>query len=233
MWTNLSIYRHITSWKNAHEIGHLRTTIQSFVVQRDVWHTLSNTDRTFQMLTSHYLDFLWNLKESQVSMERKIEKVKCFRRIQQTWGEAFTDTIPNAYVTVTPLLFPVPSFPLDIIWCKNRTNEVTYLQPFRRWSFQKKCDQKLFIFRSIARYFSWVSFVWSCLFECILLLSKPGSLWTWTRPGTWEKQAEQDTTKQRNVRPMKKQTNEQEHAKVLTVCLNTKSCCYLFSWTLI
>lgn len=72
-----------------------------------------------------------------------------------------------------------------------------------------------------------------CLFECILLLSKPGSSWTWNRPGTWEMQAEQDTTKQRIMRPMKKQTNEQEHAEVLTVCLNTKSCCYLFSWTLI
>lgn len=32
--------------------------IQSLVVQRDVSHTLSNTDRTFQMLTSHSLDFL-------------------------------------------------------------------------------------------------------------------------------------------------------------------------------
>ena len=39
-------------------------------------------------------------------MERKIEKVKCFRKIQQTRGEAFTDTIPNAHVTVTPPPFP-------------------------------------------------------------------------------------------------------------------------------
>ena len=30
-----------------------------------------------------------------------------------------------------------------------------------------------------------------------------------------------------------KKTNEQDHAEVLIICLNTKSCCYLFSWTLI
>lgn len=51
-------------------------------------------------------------------------------------------------------------------------------------------------------------------------------------PGTWEMQAEQDTTKQHIMRPIKK-TNEQDHAEVLIICLNTKSCCYLFSWTLI
>ena len=52
-------------------------------------------------------------------------------------------------------------------------------------------------------------------------------------PGTWEMQAEQETTKQHIMRPMKKQTNEQDHPEVLIICLNTKSCCYLFSWTLI
>lgn len=82
-----------------------------------------------------------------------------------------------------------------------------------------------------------VSFVWSCLFECILLLSKPASSFgtqlMYLDPGTWEMQAEQDTTKQHIMRPMKKQTNEQDHAEVLIICLNTKSCCYLFSWTLI